>query len=135
MCGDFNRIIIQLSQHPVVNKSFSDLTCTECEQAYVLINELISLSVEEDYTLLDYIQMARLKYYLGELSCKIYSVKEDAALHYGSALHLLEKGGLDLSLKKWIELVSLRMENKSSLHFNSAFPDVCLPHFFLHILD
>ena len=33
-----------------------------------------------------------------------------AALHYGSALHLLEKGGLDLSLKKWIELVSLRME-------------------------
>lgn len=51
MCGDFNRIIIQLSQHPVVNKSFSDLTCTECEQAYVLINELISLSVEEDYTL------------------------------------------------------------------------------------
>ena len=92
MCGDFNRIIIQLSQHPVVNKSFSDLTCTECEQAYVLINELISLSVEEDYTLLDYIQMARLKYYLGELSCKIYSVKEDAALHYGSALHLLEKG-------------------------------------------
>ena len=104
MCGDFNRIIIQLSQHPVVNKSFSDLTCTECEQAYVLINELISLSVEEDYTLLDYIQMARLKYYLGELSCKIYSVKEDAALH------LLEKGGLDLSLKKWIELVSLRME-------------------------
>ena len=76
----------------------------------LLINELISLSVEEDYTLLDYIQMARLKYYLGELSCKIYSVKEDAALHYGSALHLLEKGGLDLSLKKWIELVSLRME-------------------------
>ena len=54
--------------------------------------------------------MARMKYYLGELSCKIYSVKEDAALHYGSALHLLEKGGLDLSLKKWIELVSLRME-------------------------
>ena len=69
-----------------------------------------AISVEEDYTLLDYIQMARLKYYLGELSCKIYSVKEDAALHYGSALHLLEKGGLDLSLKKWIELVSLRME-------------------------
>ena len=86
MCGDFNRIIIQLSQHPVVNKSFSDLTCTEGEQAYVLINEFISLSVEEDYTLFD------------------------AALHYGSALHLLEKGGLDLSLKKWIELVSLRME-------------------------
>ena len=122
MCGDFNRIIIQLSQHPVVNKSFSDLTCTECEQAYVLINELISLSVEEDYTLLDYIQMARLKYYLGELSCKIYSVKEDAALHYGSALHLL-----NLSACVW--------RNKSSLHFNSAFPDVCLPHFFLHILD
>lgn len=110
MCGDFNRIIIQLSQHPVVNKSFSDLTCTECELAYALIRELIDLSIEGDYTLLDYIQMARLEYYLGELSCKISCSREETALHYGSALHLLEKGGLDLSLKKWIELVSLRME-------------------------
>ena len=110
MCGDFNRIIIQLSQHPIMNKPFSDLTCIECEQAYALINELINLSVEEDYTLLDYIQMARLKFYLGELSCKISCNREETALHYGSALHLLEKGGFDLSLKKWTELVSLRME-------------------------
>ena len=93
-----------------MNRPLSDLTCTECEQAYSLIRELIDLSIEEDYTLLDYIQMARLECYLGELSCKIYCTREDAALHYGSALHLLEKGGLDLSLKKWIELVSLRME-------------------------
>ena len=113
MCGDFNRIIIQLSQHPVVNKSFSDLTCTECEQAYVLINELISLSVEEDYTLLDYIQMARLEYCLGELSCRINGNGEDAVLHYRGALRLLEKGGFDLSLKKGVGLVSVRIEGLS----------------------
>ena len=29
-------------------------------------------------------------------------------LHYKSLPHLLEKGGFDLSLRKWAELVSLR---------------------------
>ena len=58
MYGDFNRIIVQLVQHPVMHKPLSDLTYTECELAYALIRELIDLSTEGDYTLLDYIQMA-----------------------------------------------------------------------------
>ena len=37
-------------------KPLSDLTYTECELAYALIRELIDLSIEGDYTLLDYIQ-------------------------------------------------------------------------------
>ena len=45
-------------------KPLSDLTYTECELAYALIRELIDLSIEGNYTLLDYIQMARLEYYL-----------------------------------------------------------------------
>ena len=84
MYGDFNRIVVQLVQHPVMHKPLSDLTYTECELAYALISELIDLSTEGDYTLLDYIQMARLEYYLG---------------------------GFDLGIKKWVELVSLRIEN------------------------
>ena len=76
-----------------------------------MISELIDLSTEGDYTLLDYIQMARLEYYLGELSCKINCSREETALHYAGALHLLEKGGFDLGIKKWVELVSLRIEN------------------------
>ena len=60
MYGDFNRIVVQLVQHPVMHKPLSDLTYTECELAYALISELIDLSTEGDYTLLDYIQMARL---------------------------------------------------------------------------
>ena len=86
MYGYFNRIIVQLSQHPVMNKPLSDLTYTQCEQAYALIKELIELSVEDDYTLVDYLQMARLEYCLGELSCRINSDREDAALHYGGCL-------------------------------------------------
>ena len=112
MYGYFNRIIVQLTQHPVMNKPLSDLTYTQWEQAYALIKELIELSVEDDYTLVDYLQMARLEYCLGELSCRINSDREDAALHYGGALHLLEKGGFELGLKKWVELVSLRMEKE-----------------------
>ena len=92
-------------------KPLSDLTYTECELAYALIRELIDLSIEGDYTLLDYIQMARLEYYLGKLSCKISCSREETALHYAGALHLLEKGGFDLGIKKWVELVSLRIEN------------------------
>ena len=100
MYGDFNRIVVQLVQHPVMHKPLSDLTYTECELAYALIRELIDLSTEGDYTLLDYIQMARLEYYLGELSCKINCSREETALHYAGALHLLEKGGFDLNIKK-----------------------------------
>ena len=111
MYGDFNRIVVQLVQHPVMHKPLSDLSYTECELAYALIRELIDLSTEGDYTLLDYIQMARLEYYLGELSCKINCSREETALHYAGALHLLEKGGFDLNIKKWVELVSLRIEN------------------------
>ena len=111
MYGDFNRIVVQLVQHPVMHKPLSDLTYTECELAYALIRELIDLSTEGDYTLLDYVQMARLEYYLGELSCKINCSREETALHYAGALHLLEKGGFDLGIKKWVELVSLRIEN------------------------
>lgn len=95
-----------------MNKPLSDLTYMQCEQAYALIKELIELSVEDDYTLVDYLQMARLEYCLGELSCRINGDREDAALHYGGALHLLEKGGVDLGLKKWVELVSLRIEKE-----------------------
>ena len=94
-----------------MHKPLSDLTYTECELAYALVRELIDLSTEGDYTLLDYIQMARLEYYLGELSCKINCSREETALHYAGALHLLEKGGFDLGIKKWVELVSLRIEN------------------------
>ena len=107
MSGDFNRIIIQLIQSPVMNWSISDLTFRECEYTYALIKEVVDMSVEEDYTLLDYIQMARLEYCLGELSCRINGNGEDAALR------LLEKGGFDLSLKKWVGLVSLRIEGLS----------------------
>lgn len=112
MSGDFNRIIVQLTQHPIMNWAISDLTVRECEHTYALIKELIDMSVEEDYTLLDYIQMARLEYCLGELSCKINCSREETALHYAGALHLLEKGGFDLGIKKWVELVSLRIENQ-----------------------
>ena len=41
MYGDFNRIVVQLVQHPVMHKPLSDLTYTECELAYALIRELI----------------------------------------------------------------------------------------------
>ncbi len=75
-----------------MHKPLSDLTYTECELAYALISELIDLSTEGDYTLLDYIQMARLEYYLGELFRRS-TVVEETALHYAGALSSIRKGG------------------------------------------
>ena len=111
MYGDFNRIVVQLVQHPVMHKPLSDLTYTECELAYALIRELIDLSTEGDYTLLDYVQMARLEYYLGELSCKINCSREETALHYAGALHLLEKDAEERNNKITVEL-QMRKDNR-----------------------
>ena len=47
MYGDFNRIVVQLVQHPVMHKPLSDLTYTECELAYALISELIDCQPKE----------------------------------------------------------------------------------------
>lgn len=108
MYEDFKECIIRLMQHPIMSKPISALSDPECLQAYELIKQLIDLSVNEEYTQLDYIQTARLKYHLGELSYKLNDEWENTILHYKGIPHLLEKGGFDLSLHKWIELISLR---------------------------
>ena len=54
-------------QHPIARRPISNLSDEEREKAFDLLNYLSTLSVDENYTLLDYIQMARLEYALGEL--------------------------------------------------------------------
>lgn len=110
MYEDFKECVIRLMQHPIMSKPVSFLSDSECLQAYDLIKQLIDLSVNEEYTQLDYIQMARLKYHLGELAYQLNTDNDTTLLHYKSLPHLLEKGGFDLSLRKWAELVSLRIK-------------------------
>ena len=57
-------------QHPIARRPISNLSDEEREKAFDLLNYLSTLSVDENYTLLDYIQMARLEYALGELEYK-----------------------------------------------------------------
>lgn len=80
-------------QHPIMSKSVSSLSDSECLQAYDLIKQLIDLSVNEEYTQLDYIQMARLKYHLGELAYQLNTDNGTTILHYKALPHLLEKEG------------------------------------------
>lgn len=87
MYEDFKECVIRLMQHPIMSKPVSFLSDSECLQAYDLIKQLIDLSVNEEYT---------------------QTNNENTILHYKSLPHLLEKGGFDLSLRKWAELVSLR---------------------------
>ena len=90
MYDDLKENIILLMQHPIARRPISNL------------------SDEEHYTLLDYIQMARLEYALGELEYKTTNDTEKVIRHFRTALQHLEKGGFDLSISKWTELVSLR---------------------------
>lgn len=108
MYDDLKENIILLMQHPITRRPISDLSDEEQEKAYRLLNFLTNLVVDENYTLLDYIQAARLEYTLGELAYKTTNDTEKVIRHFRSALQNLEKGGFDLSIQKWTELVSLR---------------------------
>ena len=70
MYDDLKENIILLMQHPIARRPISNLSDEEREKAFDLLNYLSTLSVDENYTLLDYIQMARLEYALGELEYK-----------------------------------------------------------------
>ena len=102
MYDDLKENIILVMQHPIARRPISNLSDEEREKAFDLLNYL------ENYTLLDYIQMARLEYALGELEYKTTNDTEKVIRHFRTALQHLEKGGFDLSISKWTELVSLR---------------------------
>lgn len=84
----------------------SELSEEEKGIAYELLNRLADGAVDENYTMLDYMQMARLYYNLGELSNNLFGEQDNP--HYKKAIYYLEKGGIDLSMNKWLELISLR---------------------------
>ena len=108
MYDDLKENIILVMQHPIARRPISNLSDEEREKAFDLLNYLSTLSVDENYTLLDYIQMARLEYALGELEYKTTNDTEKVIRHFRTALQHLENGAFDLSISKWTELVSLR---------------------------
>ena len=108
MYDDLKENIILLMQHPIAHRPISDLSDEEREKAFCLLNYLSTLSIDENYTLLEYIQMARLEYALGELEYRTTNDTEKVIRHFRTALQYLERGGIDLSINKWTELVSLR---------------------------
>ena len=110
MYEDFKEAVILLMQHPIMRKSPLDLLEEERRQAYELIERLYDLSIDDKYTKVDNIQMARLAYYLGELAYLMHENKESVTHHFRASLHFLEMGGIDLSLNKWTELVSLKQK-------------------------
>ena len=74
--------IILLMQHPIARRPISNLSDEEREKAFDLLNYLSTLSVDENYTLLDYIQMARLEYALGELEYQTTNDTEKVIRHF-----------------------------------------------------
>lgn len=113
MYDDLKENIILLMQHPIARRPISNLSDEEREKASYLLKYLSTLSVDENYTLLDYLQMARLEYALGELEYRTTNDAEKVIRHFRTALQHLEKGGFDLNINKWTELVSLRTKENT----------------------
>ena len=113
MISDFKENIIRLMQHPIMHKPISELTGSEQSQAYELLNDLVESSIDNSCTQIDYIQISRLYYALGELAYEQGDDPERIIKYFLSSLHSLEKGGIDLSPSKWAELVNLRQSSES----------------------
>lgn len=107
MCTDFKESIIQLMQHPIMCNPHSLLSVDEQQSAYELLNTLNHLSFDEGYARTD-MQITRLEYNLGELSCQLGAGTDEVVAHYRSALHNVDKGAIKLGLDKWVELANLR---------------------------
>ena len=112
MISDFKENIILLMQHPIMHKPISELTSSEQSQAYELLDSLVEASMDNSCTQIDYIQISRLHYALGELAYEQCDDPERIIKYFLSSLHSLEKGGIDLSLHKWAELVNLRQSSE-----------------------
>ena len=90
----------------LLQSPLSELSEEEKGIAYNLLNRLVDGAVDENYTMLDYMQMAPLYYNLGALSNNLLGEQDNP--HYKKAIQYLAKGGIDLSMNKWLELISLR---------------------------
>ena len=112
MISDFKENIIRLMQHPIMHKPISELTSSEQSQAYELLDSLVEASMDNSCTQIDYIQISRLHYALGELAYEQCDDPERIIKYFLSSLHSLEKGGIDLWLNKWAELVNLRQSSE-----------------------
>lgn len=104
--SDFKEKVILLMQHPIMCKPIEELGNDEQREAFDLINSILSYTELDSFTRSDYIQRARLEFIHAELT---YVMMEDLNLsmsYYRRALYDLQKGGFDLGIRKWAELLS-----------------------------
>lgn len=109
MRTDFMKTVVLLEEHPIMQKSISELDVDEQESAYFLLDQLAQYVVEGKFTQIDYFQMARIFYNLGELANILSYNSKVICSHYQNASRYLVSGGFDLSICKWMDLLSLRI--------------------------
>lgn len=112
MCEDFNEKVILIMQHPIMNGPLNELGDTDMAQAYELLMELAGLSVDDQFTRLDYIQSSRIHFAMGELAYLMDGETDEVCRHFYTAYTNLQKGGFDLSIRKWAELVSVHSKEE-----------------------
>lgn len=108
MYKDFKEAIILLMHHPIMHTPIEEIPDMLQRQAYDLLMCINDHSTLEEYSLIDYIQMARIEFAMGELANALDFEDGRIVAHYQRAFNCLQKGGIDLSIKKWTDLVSIR---------------------------
>lgn len=103
----FEKDVILLMQHPVATTPIDQLSRDEVANALGLIERLIEWDSAEKCSKSDYMQMARLYFYVSELASRMDESEEKALWAAQTALKYLSEGGIDLSISRWLRLVNL----------------------------
>lgn len=133
MDEEFNECMITLMQHPIMEKPISQLSNKECKVAYLLLGSLRNASMKEDI-LFDAFQIARLEAHLAELAVAMKYKLEEIIEHYEAVACLLQEGGFDLSLQRWLELVDPSRPYGQMQYFKKR-PSTCINRCYEALLE
>lgn len=107
MDSELKELLIRLNKRSeFLCPPFSGMTQTEKRETYELLKLTYNEIACENYTRVDPLQEARLNYNLAKLAEELGDNEEFN--YYRMALRSLSEAGIDLSIEKWMKLVTLK---------------------------
>lgn len=108
MSAQFKENIILLMQYTdLMRIPLSKLPESKKEIVHDLLAYIADVSADNDETMFDFMQLARLYYNIAELNGTC--IDESNRRYYKRAIECIIKSGIDLSMEKWLELSYLRV--------------------------
>lgn len=108
MSAKFKENIILLMQYTdLMRIPLSDLSESKKEIVHDLLTYIADVSANNDDTMFDYMQLARLYYNIAELRGN--NLDKSNLHYYKQAIECIIESGIDLSMERWLELSYVRI--------------------------